>query len=99
MPEYVDEAFTVLVHIHGSGGAPGRETYVVGCPTREEAEARIRGLYPLELEVKVSPLPSAQPNQGAKIDGGGIPAMGLTLGTPVNSPSRLDPAFSLGCCR
>ncbi|SHG10390.1 hypothetical protein SAMN05444169_0553 [Bradyrhizobium erythrophlei] len=53
MPEYVDEAFTVLVHIHGSGGAPRRETYVVGCPTREEAEARIRGLYPLELEVKV----------------------------------------------
>ena len=53
MPEYVDEAFTVLVHIHVSGGSPQRETYVVGCPTREEAEARIRGLYPMEADVKV----------------------------------------------
>ena len=53
MPEYAVEAFTVLVHIHGSGDAPQRETYVVGCPTREQAEARIRGLYPMELEVRV----------------------------------------------
>ncbi|WP_074830419.1 MULTISPECIES: hypothetical protein [Bradyrhizobium] len=57
MPEYVDEAFTVLVHIHGSGESPMRETYVVGCPTREEAEARIRGLYPTELEVRVFATP------------------------------------------
>ena len=53
MLEYVDEAFKVLVHIHGSGGAPLRETYVVGCPTREEAEAKIRGLYPMEVDAKV----------------------------------------------
>ena len=53
MPEYVDEAFKVMVHIHGSGGARQRETYVVGCPTREEAEAKIRGLYPIEVDAKV----------------------------------------------
>jgi hypothetical protein len=54
MSEYVDEAFTVLVHIPViGGGPPQRESYVVGCPTREEAEAKVRGLFPRELEVRV----------------------------------------------
>jgi hypothetical protein len=70
MPEYVDEAFTVLVHIHG-GGAPQRETYVVGCPTREEAEARIRGLYPMEADVKVFATQlSANETKGQKLMAG-----------------------------
>jgi hypothetical protein len=71
MPEYVDEAFTVLVHIHGGGGAPKRETYVVGCAMREEAEARIKGLYPLELEVRVFATPlSASETKDQKLMAG-----------------------------
>jgi hypothetical protein len=42
---------------HGGGGTPKRETYVVGCATREEAEARIRGLYPMEADVGVFATP------------------------------------------
>jgi hypothetical protein len=53
MPEYVDEAFTVLVHIPVDGGPPQREAYIVGCPTREEAEARIKSLYPSEPNIKL----------------------------------------------
>jgi hypothetical protein len=64
MPEYVDEAlyvdeaFVVLVHIPVENGSPQRESYVVGCPTREKAETRIRGLYPSEPNIRsfASPL-------------------------------------------
>ena len=42
MPQYVDEAFVVLIHIPVDNGAPQRESYVVGCSTREEAEADLR---------------------------------------------------------
>jgi len=41
MPQYVDEAFVVLVHIPRDNGETQRESYVIGCSTREEAEARI----------------------------------------------------------
>jgi hypothetical protein len=71
MPEFVDEAFTVLVHIPVDGGAPQRETYVIGCPTREEAETRIRGLYPTELEVRVFATPlCASETKGQKLMAG-----------------------------
>ncbi len=37
---------------------PYHDTYLVGCPTQEEAEARIKHLYPSEPNIKlyVSPL-------------------------------------------
>ena len=53
MPKYVNEAFVVLVHFPIDNGAPQRESFVVGCSTREEAEAKIRGLYPGELNIKL----------------------------------------------
>jgi hypothetical protein len=62
MPEYADQAFTVLVHIPVDHGEPQRETYVIGCATREEAEARIRHLYPCEPDIQLfaSPLSVAE---------------------------------------
>lgn len=51
--------FVVLVHISvGAELLPYRDTYLVGCVTRQEAEARIRDLYPSEpnLILHVSPL-------------------------------------------
>jgi len=62
MAEYADRAFTVLVHIPVDDGAPQRETYVIGCSSREEAEARIRHLYPHEPDIKLlaSPLSVAE---------------------------------------
>ena len=58
MPQYVDEAFVVLVHIPLDNGETQRESYVIGCSTREEAEAVIGDLYPSERNVKLfaSPL-------------------------------------------
>jgi hypothetical protein len=63
MPDYVEKAFTVLVHVPvPEGGAPLRETYVVGCATREEAETRIKNLFPEVLDVGVfaTPLSTAE---------------------------------------
>ena len=63
MPKYVDEAFVVLVHIYGTAeGQPLREEYVVGCPTREAAEDRIRRSFPPEIDIKVfaSPLGASE---------------------------------------
>jgi hypothetical protein len=54
-----EEGFVVLVHIPIGGGLlPYREVYLVGCSTSDEAEARIKGLYPSELDIRlyVSPL-------------------------------------------
>jgi hypothetical protein len=56
---YVDEGFVVLVHITVGGGLlPYRDVYLVGCSTHEEAEARIKNLYPSEPNIRlyVSPL-------------------------------------------
>jgi hypothetical protein len=62
MTEHVPDAFVVLVHIPVENGAPQRETYVVGCSTREEAESRIKGLYPSESNIRVfaSPLGASE---------------------------------------
>jgi hypothetical protein len=62
MTEYADQAFTVLVHIPVDNGASEREIYVIGCSSREEAEARIRHLHPYEPDIKVlaSPLSAAE---------------------------------------
>src|SRR3979411_2639797 len=62
MPQYVDEAFVVLVHILLDSGETQRERYVIGCSTREEAEARIRYLYPSEPNIKLfaSPLSATE---------------------------------------
>jgi hypothetical protein len=54
-----DGAFVVLVHITVGGGlSPYRDAYLVGCATHEEAEAKVRDLYPTEpnLALYVSPL-------------------------------------------
>lgn len=41
--------FIVLVHVSfGDGVSPYQDTYLVGCATHEEAEARIKELYPSE---------------------------------------------------
>jgi hypothetical protein len=54
----IDEGFVVLVHIPVGSGLPYQDTYLVGCSTHEEAAAKIKGLYPSELNIKlyVSPL-------------------------------------------
>jgi hypothetical protein len=54
----IDEGFVVLVHIPVGGGLPYQDTYLVGCSTQEEAEAKIRDLYPTEPNIRlyVSPL-------------------------------------------
>jgi hypothetical protein len=51
MSEYVTKAFMVLVHIPVENRLPQRESFVVGCATREEAEAKVRSLYPPELDI------------------------------------------------
>jgi hypothetical protein len=53
MPQYVGEAFIVLVHIYGADGRRLREEYVVGCPTREAAEDRVKSCFPPETDIKV----------------------------------------------
>jgi hypothetical protein len=73
MPEYVNEAFVVLVHIPVSNGLPQRESFVVGCSTREEAEAKIRSLYPSEQYIRLFALAvSATETQGLKLAAGEI---------------------------
>jgi hypothetical protein len=62
MPEYVDEAFVALVHIYGVERRPLREGCVVGCPTREAAEDRMKRFFPPETEFRVfaSPLGASE---------------------------------------
>jgi hypothetical protein len=54
----IDEGFVVLVHIPVGSGLPYHDTYLVGCSTHEEAEAKIKELYPSEPNIRlyVSPL-------------------------------------------
>jgi hypothetical protein len=54
----IDEGFVVLVHVPDGSGLPYRDAYLVGCSTPEEAEGKIRDLYPSEPDVRlyVSPL-------------------------------------------
>ena len=62
MAKYVDEAFVVLVHIYGAEGRALREEYVVGCPTRDAAEDRMKRFFPPETDFKVfaSPLGASE---------------------------------------
>jgi hypothetical protein len=53
MPEYVAEAFAVMVHVYGDDEHPLREEYVVGCSTREAAEDRIKRYFPPGIEIRV----------------------------------------------
>jgi hypothetical protein len=53
MSEYVSKAFMVLVHIPVENGLPQRESFVVGCATREEAEAKISRLYSPEQNISM----------------------------------------------
>jgi hypothetical protein len=71
MPQYVGEAFVVLVHIPLDNGETQRESYVIGCSTREEAEAVIGDLYPSERNIKLfaSPL-TATEIEGLKLMAG-----------------------------
>ena len=54
----IDEGFVVLVHVPVGAGLPYQDTYLVGCSTYEEAEAKIKDLYPSEPNIRlyVSPL-------------------------------------------
>ena len=54
----IDEGFVVLVHIPDGGDLPYQDTHLVACSTHEEAEAKIKDLYPSEpnLKLYVSPL-------------------------------------------
>jgi hypothetical protein len=54
----LDEGFVVLVHVPDGSGLPYHDAYLVGCSTPEEAEGKIRDLYPSEPNVRlyVSPL-------------------------------------------
>ena len=71
MPQYVNEALVVLVHIPLDNGETQRDSYVIGCSTREAAEARIRDLYPPESNIKLfaSPL-SATETTGLNLTAG-----------------------------
>jgi hypothetical protein len=53
MPKHVGEAFVVMVHIYGDDEDPSQEQYVVGCPTREAAEDRIKSYFPPGVYIKV----------------------------------------------
>ena len=52
-----DECFVVLVDIPAEGGLPYHDTYLVGCSTHQEAEAKIKDLYPEEPNIRVYVLP------------------------------------------
>jgi hypothetical protein len=53
MSKHVNKAFVVLADIPvENGGWPRRESFVVGCSTREEAEATIKSRYPPEQKVR-----------------------------------------------
>ena len=62
MPQYVDEAFIVLVHSYAPDGSTLREEYVVGCSTREAAEEIIKIFFRPEADIKVfaSPLGTSE---------------------------------------
>jgi hypothetical protein len=53
MAQYVDEAFVVMLHVRAADGSTQRREYVVGCSTREEAEARMKTFFPPEADVRV----------------------------------------------
>jgi hypothetical protein len=53
MSRYATKAFVVVVHILVESGSAERESFVVGCSTREEAEAKIRSLYPSEQDIRL----------------------------------------------
>jgi esterase/lipase superfamily enzyme len=53
MAEYVSDAFLVSVLMPRDDRAAHRERFAVGCSTREEAENRIRELYPSEANIRV----------------------------------------------
>jgi hypothetical protein len=53
MPQYVDEAFIVLLHVYAPNGFTERAEFVVGCSTREAAEQRIKSFFPPEADVRV----------------------------------------------
>jgi hypothetical protein len=61
MSEYVSKVFMVLVHIPVENSLPQRESFVVGCATREAAETRIRSLYPPELDIGLFALALSAP--------------------------------------
>lgn len=58
MTQNVDGGFVVLVHIPLGDGSPYRDAYLVGGSTHEEAEAKVKDLYPGEANIRVyvSPL-------------------------------------------
>jgi hypothetical protein len=73
MSPYVSRAFVVLVHIPVENGLPERESFVVGCSTREEAEVKIRSLYPSEQDIRLFALAlSATETEGLDLRAGEI---------------------------
>jgi hypothetical protein len=73
MSQYVSKAFMVLVHVSVENGLPQRESFVVGCSTREEAEAKIRSLYPSEQDIRLFALAlSATETEGLDLTAGEI---------------------------
>jgi hypothetical protein len=73
MSEYVGKAFAVLVHVPVENGLPQRESFVVGCATREEAEAKVRSQYPPELDIGLFALAlSALETEALKLSEGEI---------------------------
>ena len=53
MTQNVDEGFVVLVHIPLGDGSPYQDAYLVGCSTHEEAEAKVKELYPGEANIRL----------------------------------------------
>jgi len=49
----IDEGFVVLVHVPVGSDLPYQDTYLVGCSTHEEAEAKIKELYPSEPNIRL----------------------------------------------
>jgi hypothetical protein len=49
----IDEGFVVLVHVPVGSGLPYHDTYLVGCSTHKEAEAKIKELYPSEPNIRL----------------------------------------------
>ena len=68
MSQHVSKAFVVLAHIPIENGLPERERFVIGCSTREEAETRIRSLYPSQQNIRVFALAlSARETEGLEL--------------------------------
>jgi hypothetical protein len=53
MSQYVSKAFVVFVEVTVENDRTRRESFVVGCSTREEAEATIRDLFQSEQDVRM----------------------------------------------